>query len=179
MQYLMNIKITPSSIVRMWDDAKVIEATQPLRVFLLKEDVEGAERGNPTNCAFARAIKRSCGSVRAVFLKRTAYIELLQKDGKKRVERYFMPPDMRSMIELFDKTGECPVAGFVLVPHSKTERLEARRLRHLRCHRNALIKGTTRRGTKKKPIDIRIEGVRQVGGVRNGSGLVHFPQERA
>jgi hypothetical protein len=109
---------TCSSIERIWGGVKVCEARKPLRVFLLPTDIKGAESHDPTNCAFARAVRRMCGG-RAVFLRRTAYIELMQPNGEKRVERFVMPENMRAIVEAFDKRG-VPARRFHAYPaHSE------------------------------------------------------------
>jgi hypothetical protein len=175
---------TCSSIERIWGGVKVCEARKPLRVFLLPTDIKGAESHDPTNCAFARAVRRMCGG-RAVFLRRTAYIELMQPNGEKRVERFMMPENMRAIVEAFDKRGECPPGGFMLIPPAPSEKLEAKRKRE-RMHHKALVKGTARTvkgtpraGTYAKPVEILVNGVRIRDGYRYGTGLVQFHNDEA
>lgn len=169
-----------SSLVRMWGGAKVSEAKKPLRIFLLPKDVEGAVQGDPANCAFARAARRSCGSKRAIFLRGTAYVELMQDDGTVRVERFMMPKTLRAMIEQFDKTGEAPPGGFVLEPPKPSDTLEIQRARQKAyVSRQSLIKGSSRKGSYAEPLEIRVNGVRQKDGVRYGTGMVHFIEQHA
>jgi len=168
-------------IKRLWGDIEVVDAKEDLRVFIQPQDFLGAVRKDPKCCAFAKACQRQFASTKVMFFLSVAYMDLPYKNGKRRVERFTLPPDMRELIENFDKKK--PVddfAGFKLKatrPSCTFEKQAARaRERHQRIAINGTAIATKRVGNKGKgkysrpPLVIDLE-------VRNGSGRVAFKKK--
>ena len=166
-------------IKRHWGDVEVIDAEKDLRVFIQPEDVKSATAKDPGCCVFAQACKRQFAASKVLFWRSVAYVELPGPDGKRRVERFTLPPEMRDLIENFDRGNKVSeVAGFELKRPRPTETLEGK-LKKNRAwkerNRKALLAGTARRkngsqgkGKYSKPaIVVDLE-------VRDGKGRVQF-----
>jgi len=167
-------------IKRHWGDVEVVDAKKDLRVFIKPEDVKSAKVKDPGACIFAQACKRQFAATKVLFWRSVAYVELPGQDGKRRVERFQLSPQMRDLIESFDKGKEVKdFAGFELkaTVNSRTfaGQLKKNRARRER-QRKALLNGvaTKRRngaqgvGKFSKPaIAIDLE-------VRDGKGRVQF-----
>jgi hypothetical protein len=170
-------------IKRIWGDVEVVDAKNDLRVFIQQEDVNSATQKDPGCCVFAQACKRQFSATKVLFWKSVAYVELPGKDGRPRVERFFLSSGMRDLIDNFDKGKPiASIAGFELKKPSLSRTFEGAR----RCFkkadtkkREALLSGiklVSRKGEQgigaySKParvIDLE---------VRNGSGRVHFKKK--
>jgi hypothetical protein len=102
-------------IRRHWGDLEVVDAGKDLRVFIQPEDVRSATVKDPGCCVFAQACKRQFAASKVLFWRSVAYVELPGPDGKRRVERFILSPQMRDLIENFDKGNPvADVAGFEL-----------------------------------------------------------------
>jgi hypothetical protein len=177
-------------IKRHWGDLEVIDAQKDLRVFIQPEDVRSATVKDPGCCVFAQACKRQFSASKVLFWRSVAYVELPGPHGKRRVERFILSPEMRELVENFDKGhAVAEVAGFELKKPSSSHTL-AGKIRKNRAwkakRRKALLNGTaleSRRltaGAKKgsqgdgkysKPaIVVDLE-------VRDGKGRVQFKKE--
>jgi hypothetical protein len=159
-------------IKRLWGDCEVIDAKKDLRVMILPDDVKGAKRKDPAECVFARACMRSFRSKKMLFYRSTAYVELPDKNGKKRVERFIMDASMRSLVAAFDRGDTViPEAGFVLKAPSPNRRLDAQlKARRQSTERRRLLNGELL--YPKRP-ETR-HGVAGTIHVRSGTGAVHF-----
>lgn len=166
------------AIRRLWGDVEVVDADQNLRVFIQPEDVKGAVAKDPGACVFARACMRQFKASKVMFFKSVAYVELPGPKGKRRVERFMMSPQMRDLVENFDRGNPVPeVCGFELAKPRPSKTLEGERRRNRKHGRNALISGAvqssptaTGRGKgayERPPLVVDLS-------VRNGSGRVHF-----
>jgi len=166
-------------IKRHWGDVEVIDAEKDLRVFIQPQDIRSATAKDPGCCVFAQACKRQFAASKVLFWRSVAYVELPGPDGKRRVERFTLPSEMRDLIENFDRGNKvAEVAGFELKRPRPTETLEGK-LKKNRAwkerHRKALLNGTARRnsgsqgkGKYSKPaIVVDLE-------VRDGKGRVQF-----
>lgn len=167
-------------IKRHWGDIEVVDAAKDLRVFIQPEDVSSATAKDPGCCVFAQACKRQFAATKVLFWRSVAYVELPGPDGKRRVERFSLSPQMRDLIENFDKGNPvATVAGFELkkpIPSETFEGKSRRNKAQSERRKRALLKGTrtaSKRGIQgegkySKPaivIDLK---------VRNGKGQVHF-----
>jgi hypothetical protein len=173
--------LSHSEIVRLWGDVEVVDATKDLRVFVQPEDVASATAKDPGNCVFAQACKRQFQATRVIFWKTTAYVDLPGPAGKRRVERFLVSPQMRSLIENFDKGNVVPdMAGFELKRPRESETFAKKAERTAKSYRErkkALINGARRgnqgKGAYSKParvIDLE---------VRSGIGRVQFKRHEA
>jgi hypothetical protein len=133
-------------IKRHWGDLEVIDARKDLRVFIQPEDVRSATVKDPGCCVFAQACKRQFAASKVLFWRSVAYVELPGPDGKRRVERFILSPEMRDLIENFDKGNTvADVAGFELKKPRPSYTL-AGKIRKNRAwkekRRKALLQGT-------------------------------------
>lgn len=115
----MKIKKTRKS--RLFEGLPVVDATKPLTISVLKEDVKGARKNDPGNCAAARAGKREQHKEVRVFLTRT-YI----KENKKWV-RYQTPESASREIIAFDRGSEFCTGKYTLRPATESNKLGAHR----------------------------------------------------
>jgi len=171
-------------IKRHWGDIEVVDADKDLRVFIQPEDVRSATKKDPGCCVFAQACKRQFAATKVLFWKSVAYVELPGADGKKRVERFQLGPQMRDLIEDFDKgLPVSEVAGFELKKPRPSYTLDGKLAKNRRLkqrRKDAVINGTInqRNGRKGKgkygrpAIVVDLE-------VRNGKGRVQFKNEPA
>jgi hypothetical protein len=109
-------------LLAQFGDLPVVEAKDPLRLQPMRCDVENAIPKDPGCCIFARAAQRQFGATRVFFWRWIAYVDLVGKDGIRRVERFIVNPKMRDLIESFDR-GEPIEEGraFILSPPSRME----------------------------------------------------------
>jgi hypothetical protein len=172
-------------IKRHWGDIEVVDAAKDLRVFVQPEDVRSASAKDPGCCVFAQACKRQFAATKVLFWRSVAYVELPGPDGNRRVERFQLSPEMRDLIENFDKGNPvAELAGFELKKPRPSETFDGKSRRNSvqRARRKtALLKGsraTPKRGAQgdgkysKPSVVVDLE-------VRNGSGRVHFKNEIA
>jgi hypothetical protein len=174
-------------IKRLWGDIEVVDAKNNLRVFIRPEDVVSATPKDPGCCVFAQACKRQFSATKVLFWRTIAYVELPGEDGTPRVERFELSPEMRQLIENFDKgIPVLNVAGFELKKpkRSQTLNFKAKKQKQYQEKRkkrtSALLNGTFVKrgsqgegGTHDKPIvliDLR---------VRKGSGRVTFKKQKS
>lgn len=114
-------------LAKFFDGLPIVEAKAPLRVQPSKADIRGATKNDPENCVFSRACKRMWDCDRVLFLGTRAYVELLDKRGKRHVERFDIDAASRKMIKDFDAGKTIDPAGFVLRPPCKSHTLEGLR----------------------------------------------------
>lgn len=110
----------------------VIDATEPLRVVVIKQDIKGAKRLDPNNCVFAQACRRLFDSHAVLILRSTAYVELPDSRGRRVVNRFVISNETRDKIIAFDKTGEAPEGGFIFNAPSGSQGMEAKAKYHKR-----------------------------------------------
>jgi hypothetical protein len=171
-------------IKRIWGDVEVVDAKNDLRVFIQQEDVNSATQKDPGCCVFAQACKRQFSATKVLFWKTVAYVELPGKDGRPRVERFFLSSEMRELIENFDKGKPiASMAGFELKKPCLSKTFEGARRCFKKANtkkRKALLNGIklfSRNGEQgigaysKPAMVIDLE-------VRNGTGRVHFNKKQ-
>jgi hypothetical protein len=170
-----------NTIRNLWGKTPVRDAKHDLRVMILPEDCKKATRKDPACCVFAQACLRSFGAPRAIFFRTVAYVEIPDESGKMWAERFVLPPEMRSLVEAFDRGEEIiPKAGFLLSAprgqkRSEVQHAKRKRIREAAAERRkrAMVLGTSLPAVNPKGkypdaiIDIDLR-------VRNGTGAVHF-----
>lgn len=151
---------------RFFRGLPVLEATEPLRITVLRQDIAQAQRLDPNNCVFAKACKRLFDSHAVLFLRRRAYVELPDSKGKRVVFRYIINDEMLDQIIAFDKTGIAPEGGFVLNPPSPSTTIDAIHKAWKR-HEADLRAGKKRKGPTRGPSKVRAKAMSLV---RDGRG---------
>jgi hypothetical protein len=134
---------------------------------------KGAQR-DPANCALAQACASQLGSSRVAFFRRTAYVDLPDAKGNRRVVRFMLDAPAAAIVEAFDK-GQS-VRGEVVVTMRKP--CNSMTLDHLRAkdaarreRRSAIIRGEI----AGKPHNVRYHKRPTMADmdVRHGGGRVH------
>jgi hypothetical protein len=122
-------------IERAWGDVTVRDAKANMLLTILEEDFDGALTEHPAQCIFARAAERSHHSSKVLFFRRVAYVDLMDEDGVKHVERFIMGQKMREVIDMFDR-GQIfiPQATFTLAAPGDTNTLEGQRAKDRLYH---------------------------------------------
>lgn len=172
---------TVGKLQRFFGDLEVIDAAHELRIQPNTQDISGAVKGDPQNCAFARCLGRTLGSAHALFFNRVAYVDMLGPDGKRRVERFCMSPEAREFVAEFDRDSNVSPAGFILSPPSPSLRLDskcrAKKLKNERTRKQqALLKG--RYGSSAPRPKVTPRSLRLQSFQRGGAGLVQFSHSR-
>ena len=170
-------------IKRHWGDVQVVDARKDLRVFIQPSDVQSASPKDPGCCVFAQACRRQFAATKVLFWRSVAYVELPGPNGTRRVERFGLSPEMRDLIENFDRGNSVTeLAGFELKAVRPSERFEAKANRMKKygvTRKKALLKGTAspaKRGMQgqgrysKPAVVVDLE-------IRNGTGRVHFKKD--
>jgi hypothetical protein len=104
-----------------------VEATKPLLIELLPEDIKASTRNNPAKCAFSTACRRSSkGVVGAYFYRTTAWLQY-----RDRLVRYVLPISVQKEIVAFDRAKKPDPGSYQINPPSPANRLSAVRARRL------------------------------------------------
>ena len=128
---------------------------------------------------FAQACKRQFAATKVLFWRSVAYVELPGPDGTPRVERFSLSPQMRNLIENFDRGEPVPVsAGFELKKPIKSETLSHKSKKQKEFQRKrkaALLKGSyIKKGKQGEGANHHAPAVLVDLRVRRGSGRVSF-----
>ena len=101
-------------------DLPIVDAKKHIEVSLTNRDIRNSSMQDPTSCAFAKACRRKEDVVSAYFFLTTAYLQF-----ENRLERYVLPPSMRSEIVAFDRGGPSAMEAGIyrLSPPGKTKRI--------------------------------------------------------
>lgn len=129
----------------------ILDAKKPTIVVVNKNDIARASRKDPTDCPFARAIRRELHACDAqVYLGRT-YV----KTNKGSYTRYRTPPAMRTELITFDRGGKFEPGEYVMGAIPPTQRKKVAKAKR------AERKKTARRARSRRKYSV-------VGNVRNG-----------
>lgn len=154
----------------------IVDAEADFSLIVRTQDVNAAKGSekDATNCILAKACAQQVGASIVAFFRRTAYLELPDAEGNRRVVRYMLDGDAAAIIAAFDRGKS--VRGEVMVTLKaprKNETLDSVRERSARAHarRAAVLKGEILPSRNhgqfhKKPTITDMD-------VRNGTGLVH------
>ena len=99
-------------IIREIDGVAVEDAKRPIKIVVGADDIKGASKQKPNNCAVARA----CYHHHLADEVRVHLSRVYLKRGKGQWVRYLTPRDMRSEIVAFDRGGSFQPGEFILKP---------------------------------------------------------------
>jgi hypothetical protein len=163
---------------------RVVDAPQPLLVRPNQEDIDGAIRGDPENCIYARALRRMLGVHHVFIYQETAYVEVLDEEGNHFLNRYKLGTKAQNYVNKFDNGGKMWPSGFYLNPPPPSQLLEtmAKKHRALRQRKAKLTKGGKRlsgharyTGNGGSVTQTAAKRTRKHStSFRNGIGKVHF-----
>jgi len=100
----------------------VREARAAMHVQPNKDDIKGATKEDPENCAYARCLKRTLDCQNVFVFRSVAYVETLDEQGNRLMERYMVRKHAKDYLLKFDGGERVGPGGFVFhVPqHAKT-----------------------------------------------------------
>lgn len=158
----------PMEVGRFFRGLPVVDATEPLRIVVNKQDIKGAKRLDPNNCVFAQACRRLFNSHAVLFLRRTAYVELPDEKGIRVVNRFILSHETCEKIHHFDKTGEAEEGGFILNPPTASTTIAGKR-KYTKKYKKAIASGQhvpEKRKSNKKNRRF----LKTMEGIRDGRG---------
>lgn len=154
---------------RYFEGLPVRDASIPTRVNVLPEDFDPDARKEPAHCLLANACRRAFGSKAVVFFRTVAYVELVEEDGERVVERFNLPQTTRNIVASYDKGEDVPTDGrlVTLEPPSPGKSLEHMR-KAKRAQRKGEYKSEANRARARKAAKTRAE--QEPIDVRDGGG---------
>jgi hypothetical protein len=152
---------------RLFSGMPVREARAPMHVQPNRDDIRGATREDPENCAFARCLKRTLDCQNVFVFSSIAYIETLDEQGKRLMERYSVKKYAKEYLLKFDGGEKVSPGGFVFHVPNRAKTLNYKMQDyHARKKAGKATSGPKNTGaTLAKP---------KAYNLRNGKGAVHF-----
>jgi hypothetical protein len=132
-----------------------------------KDDIKGATREDPENCAYARCLKRTLDCTNVFVFRSIAYIETLDERGASVMERYSVRKYAKEYLLRFDGGEKIEPGGFVFHVPNRSRTLDSK------------VQDYYRRKAAGKPTS----GPKNTGtttakpksySLRSGKGAVHF-----
>lgn len=166
-----------NGLKKWFGDLEVIEATHSIRIQPNESDIENAVRNDPMNCIFSKACQRMWSSKAVVFFGTVAYVDLLDKNGIRHVERFSISAEGKRFIKAYDQKKKIMLKSFLLLPPAQTltSKAVAKKSRKDRqAKREAILLGKTTgaKRPQRKPTGMRLSTF-----FRNGNGMVQFPHK--
>lgn len=160
-------KIKLQAAQRKFRGIPVREARAAIHVQPNKQDIAGATREDPENCAYARCLKRTldCGNV--FVFRSTAYVETLDERGNRIMERYAVRQYAKEYLLRFDGGEKIEPGGFVFHVPSNCRTLNYK----MRDYYKRKAAGKATSGPKNN--DVKLPKPKSYS-LRNGKGAVHF-----
>jgi hypothetical protein len=143
----------------MYKNIPVREALASLHVQPSKQDIQGATKEDPENCAYARCLRRTMECANVYVFKTIAYVQTLDQEGKPQFTRYTVKKYAREYILKFDSGQKVQPGGFVFHKPARSITLDYK-MKNYRKYSHP------RTGKKATP-PLRM-------GLRSGKGRVHF-----
>jgi len=157
----------PKTKERKFNGIPVREARAAMHVQPNREDIRGATKEDPENCAYARCLKRTLDCKNVFVFRSVAYIETLDEKGAPIMERYMVRKYAKEYLLRFDGGEKVEPGGFVFHTPTKCKTLNHKMEDYHR--RKALGKSTT----GPKNTGAKLEKPKSYS-LRNGKGAVHF-----
>lgn len=143
----------------------VLEARASIHVQPSQADIDGATKEDPTNCAYARCLKRTYGAGNVFVFKTVAFVQTLDEWGKPVMERFAVKKYAREYIVRFDHGEKVGPGGFVFHAPSRSKTLSYKHAR-ARVYARAGKKSPRKKAGQKKDM--------KALSLRSGKGLVHL-----
>jgi hypothetical protein len=152
---------------RKFKNIPVREARAAMHVQPNRDDIRGATKEDPENCAYARCLKRTLDCKNVFVFRSIAYVETLDERGKPVMERYMVRSYAREYLLQFDGGEKVEPGGFVFHVPNKCRTLNAKMANYYdRKKRGLPTNGPRNTGTK--------AGKAKAYSLRNGKGAIHF-----
>src|SRR5215471_11970076 len=112
----------PRSLAKFYPDVEFVQdATEEVNISVQEKDCKVASKGDPTECALAKAAKREFKADHVIIGIGTSYLI----KGKQAV-RFDTPHSVSREIISFDRHGDFASGDYYLKPKSKGKRLHSR-----------------------------------------------------
>jgi hypothetical protein len=151
--------------VRMFRGLSVQEARAAMHVQPNQKDISGATLEDPSNCAYARCIKRTLNAESVFVFKTVAYIQTLNESGAPIMERYLVRKYARDYLIRFDGGQKVEAGGFVFHAPQRSQTLTYK-------HRQQLKR--IKAGKKSPRISEGVKPRIKSFSLRRGTGKVHL-----
>lgn len=152
----------------------IVEADADILIYVTGEDARDAVPGDPNNCIFAKACKRSYGSRGVLFFPTVAYIDMPNEKGERVILRACVKEATRRAIEDLDIGGFRKSGTFRLYAMPKAQTLK--RTRELKRKRAKALKAGKRKIDPTRSAAARkAQSLRKAAkyyGLRDGGGMV-------
>ena len=151
----------------------LVEAKADTYIYVSKDDIEQAVPGDPNNCMFSKACKRSFGSRAVLFYPSVAYVDM-SVGGKRVVMRFHLPKKSHDAILAFDANDDVREETFLLKSVSRSRTLEMSRRRQKEW-KGELAAGIRQKDPKKVAVAEKSQQTRRnrvLFGIRDGRGDV-------
>jgi len=143
----------------------VREARAAIHVQPNQDDIKNATTESPTNCMYARCLKRVYDSPTVFIFKEIAYIQTLDEEGRAIMERYHIRKYARETIRKFDHGEKIAPGGFVFDKPPSSKLLKNKEKAYQRLKDRGYKNSRTVTGKKK---DVKHMSL------RSGRGRVHL-----
>lgn len=166
---------------KWFGELEVIEAKKGIRIQPNESDIKNAVRNDPMKCVFSKACQRMWSAKTVVFFGTVAYVDLLDKNGVRHVERFMISSAGQKFIKAFDRGQKLSLKGFWLNAPTKSQTAKERTKNSKqtsKARRKAILLGKTivkgKLRPKRRPSQMRLSTF-----FRNGMGMAQFPQKLA
>jgi len=105
----------------MFRGLPVREARASIHVQPNSDDISGAVKEDPQNCAYARCLKRTLQAKDVFIFRSRAYIQTLDEKGNPIMERFLVKKHARDYIVRFDGGMRVEPGGFIF--HAPTKKM--------------------------------------------------------
>jgi hypothetical protein len=155
------------------------DATADMIIHVKSEDIVGAVPNDLEHCVFARTCARMFDSTLMVFMARTAYVDIEDEDGVRRVFRFHLGERMYRAVKKLDEKGLPDSGTYVLKAPSPANRLDTVRAAGKEKRAAPGYKKKQAAGNRRRRAIIKATGrpvktknqAGPLGVIRSGSGL--------
>ena len=109
---------------RKFNGIIVREAKAAIHVQPNQQDIKGATREDPENCAYARCLKRTLDCDNVFVFSSVAYLQMLDEKGAPMMVRYAVRTYAKGYLLKFDSGEKIEPGGFVFHPPSRCRTLD-------------------------------------------------------
>lgn len=151
--------------IRMFRGIPVREARASMYVQPSQRDIDAATKESPTNCAYARCLKRTLESPNVFVFKTKAYIQTLDEMGNAIMERYLVKKYAHEYLLRFDHGDKVTPGGFVFHRPNPSQTLAYRQKEQRARAKAGKVSPRVSKGTKPYQKEYSL---------RDGKGRIHL-----
>lgn len=162
---------------RMFQGLPVREGRGDILVQPNSRDIKAATPHDPENCAYAICLKRMLETSRVFVYTSVAYIETMDEQGERLMERYIVKDHAHAWVQKFDRGEHVNPGGFILHKPTGTKTLEYKRKssRMWARHNPEKSKANSHNTYERQQARRKNPEAKEYGGTfRDGTGMVKF-----